>query len=131
VPLDADHGVISDAADLEARIIGALPDEVDTAVALVGRLLAHPLLAEARAAAARGACRREVPVTLTLDDEALLEGTIDLAFEHGGEWTIVDFKTDANVAATIGQYRMQVALYAAALARASSRPVRRSVILSV
>jgi ATP-dependent exoDNAse (exonuclease V) beta subunit len=129
VPLDAGPDVIRSVSAVEARIIGADPDEIETAVALVGRILAHPLLAEARAAETRGACRREVPVTLTIAEDALLEGTIDLAFEREGQWTIVDFKTDTDIASALDHYRMQVALYAAALARAS-QPVRRSIILS-
>ncbi len=129
VPLDSNADAVRSAAAVEARIIGADAEEIETAVALVERLLAHPLLAEAREAEARGACRREVPVTLTIADDALLEGTVDLAFERDGQWTIVDFKTDADVASALDTYRMQVALYAAALSRAS-QPVRRSIILS-
>jgi ATP-dependent exoDNAse (exonuclease V) beta subunit len=131
VPLDASEDVVKATAALEARIIGAPPEEVDTAVGLIAGVLGHPLLADARAAAARGACRREVPVTLTLSNERLLEGTIDLAFERGGAWTVVDFKTDADVAASIERYRMQVALYGEALTRALSQPLDRLVILNV
>ena len=54
----------------------------------------------ARAAEAAGQCRREVPVTLTLSDGRLLEGVVDLAYEHEGAWTVVDFKTDEDPCAS-------------------------------
>jgi ATP-dependent exoDNAse (exonuclease V) beta subunit len=74
----------------------------------------------AAAAAARGACRRETPVTLCLPDGTLLEGVVDLAFEEQGRWTIVDYKSDREIA-EIGEdrYRRQVALYAAAVSQAT------------
>ena len=90
---------------------------------VVERVLAHDLLARARSADERGACRRETPVTLTLDDGTLVEGIVDLAFEEDGVWTVVDYKTDRDIA-TAGeeQYRRQLALYAAAIERATGAP---------
>ena len=86
------------------------------------RARARPARARARAEA-RGACRRETPVTLTLDDGTLVEGVVDLAFEEDGVWTVVDYKTDREIA-TAGeeQYRRQLALYASAIARATGAP---------
>jgi ATP-dependent exoDNAse (exonuclease V) beta subunit len=86
-------------------------------------VLAHDLLARARAAGARGRCRRETPVTYTLPDGTLVEGVVDLAFEDGGRWVVVDYKTDRELAA-LGedQYRLQVALYASAIAQATGSP---------
>jgi ATP-dependent helicase/nuclease subunit A len=83
---------------------------------------AHPVLARARAAEARGACRRETPVTIVVDDGTLVEGVVDLAFEENQGWTIVDYKTDRELR-TIGeeQYRRQVQLYAWAIAQATGR----------
>ena len=77
----------------------------------------------ARAAEARGACRRETPVTCTLPDGTMIEGIVDLAFEEQDGWTVVDYKTDRELAA-IGEdrYRRQVALYASAIAQATGRP---------
>jgi ATP-dependent exoDNAse (exonuclease V) beta subunit len=50
----------------------------------------------------------------------LVEGVVDLAFEEGGRWTVVDYKTDRELAATgEEQYRRQVALYAQAVAQAT------------
>jgi ATP-dependent exoDNAse (exonuclease V) beta subunit len=83
------------------------------------------VLVRARAADARGACRRETPVTLTLPDGRLIEGIVDLAFEEGGEWTVVDYKTDREIAAAgEDRYRRQVALYASAIAQATGQPTR-------
>jgi ATP-dependent exoDNAse (exonuclease V) beta subunit len=111
-------------AAVEARGLGLAGEEAEAAAAVVERLHGHPLLARARAAEARGACRRETPVTCTLPDGTMIEGIVDLAFEEEGRgWTVVDYKTDRELA-TIGEdrYRRQVALYAAAIAQATGRP---------
>jgi ATP-dependent exoDNAse (exonuclease V) beta subunit len=95
-------------------------DDAAAAAEVVEQALTHDLLVRARRATDRGACRRETPVTLTLDDGTLVEGVVDLAFEENGEWTVVDYKTDREIA-TAGedQYRRQIALYATAIARAT------------
>ena len=101
-------------------------DEADAtaAASVVERVLAHELLGRARRAAARNACRRETPVTLTLDDGTLVEGVVDLAFEEDGVWTVVDYKTDREIAAEgDAQYRRQLTLYASAIERATGAPV--------
>ena len=91
--------------------------------AVVERLLTHDVLVRARAADARGACRRETPVTCTLPDGTMIEGVVDLAFEEAGEWTVVDYKTDREIAASgEDRYRRQVALYASAIAQATGQP---------
>jgi hypothetical protein len=120
VRLDARADEVHALAQLEGRIIGAPGEEVDAAASLVTRVLAHPLLHDARHADARGACRREVPVTLTLEGGPLLEGVVDLAFERDGVWTVVDFKTDEDPAAAIEAYRRQVGLYASAIGRVTT-----------
>jgi ATP-dependent helicase/nuclease subunit A len=90
---------------------------------VVERLLTHVVLARARDADARGACRRETPVTWTAPDGTLVEGIVDLAFEESGGWTVVDYKTDREIAASgEDRYRRQVALYASAIAQATGRP---------
>ena len=62
-------------------------------------------------------------MTFTLPDDTLVEGIVDLAFEENGTWTVVDYKTDRELAAAgEEQYRRQVALYAAAIARATGQP---------
>jgi ATP-dependent exoDNAse (exonuclease V) beta subunit len=59
-----------------------------------------------------------------------VEGVLDLAFRDGSEWTVVDFKTDVELAARRAAYEVQVALYARAVAAATGEPAR-AVLLSV
>jgi ATP-dependent helicase/nuclease subunit A len=56
-------------------------------------------------------------------DGALIEGVVDLAFEEAGEWIVVDYKTDREVAQSgEDRYRRQVAFYASAIAQATGQP---------
>ena len=122
-PLDADRPAINAVAEVHGRILSALPEEVAAAFDTVDRVLGHDLLARARRAAARGACRRESPVTLTLADGTIIEGIVDLAFEENGAWTVVDYKTDREIAASgEDRYRRQISLYASAIAEATGSP---------
>jgi ATP-dependent helicase/nuclease subunit A len=124
-PLDADRAVIEALADVHGRILSAPDEEVGAAVETVQQVIAHELLARARVAEARGRCRRETPVTLTLADGMLVEGVVDLAFEDDGAWIVVDYKTDREIAAGgEEQYRRQVALYASAVAQATGAPCK-------
>jgi ATP-dependent helicase/nuclease subunit A len=122
-PFDATEGARLELARLEARMLGLSEVEADAAASVVERLFAHELLARARVANTRGACRRETPVTCVLGDGAMVEGIVDLAFEEQGAWTVVDYKTDRELAA-VGEdrYRRQVALYASAIAQATGQP---------
>jgi ATP-dependent exoDNAse (exonuclease V) beta subunit len=105
------------------RVLGLSDEEASAAASVVERLLTHDVLARARDADARGACRRETPITWTGPDGTLVEGIVDLAFEESGEWTVVDYKTDREIAASgEDRYRRQVALYASAIAQATGRP---------
>jgi ATP-dependent exoDNAse (exonuclease V) beta subunit len=111
-------------AAAEARMLGLADQEAAAASAVVERLHAHELLVRARVAEARGACRRETPVACTMPDGTIVEGIVDLAFEEEARgWTVVDYKTDRELAA-IGEdrYRRQVALYTSAIAAATGRP---------
>jgi ATP-dependent exoDNAse (exonuclease V) beta subunit len=128
-PLDADVTMLHALATLEGRILGAPDHEMSAAAALAARVLAHPLLAAARTAERAGKCRREVPVTLTLSDGRLLEGVVDLAYEHEGAWRVVDFKTDDDPHGMLSVYSRQVGLYAAALARVTTAPPRGVVLV--
>jgi ATP-dependent helicase/nuclease subunit A len=112
-------------ARVEARVLGMSEAEAGEAAAVVERLFAHNLLVRARVADARGACRRETPITCTLRDGLVVEGIVDLAFEEQGVWTVVDYKTDRELA-SVGEdrYRRQVALYASAIAQATGQPAR-------
>ncbi len=139
VPLDAGRDAVRALAQLQARLAPPAEDAViapddDDAIGAVTdavvAALAHPLLSRAREAAGRGACRREWPLMLRLDDGRLVEGTLDLAFEEPAGWTVVDFKTDEPGEASLDVYRRQVALYCRALRAGSDRPVS-GVILQV
>jgi ATP-dependent helicase/nuclease subunit A len=124
VTLDATRAQVADGVGLQARILGAPAEEVEAATALVLAALAHPLMARARDAWRAGRCRRETPGACREPDGSLLEGALDLAFEDAEGWTVVDFKTDAELAGALGRYRRQVALYASVVARATGRNVK-------
>ncbi len=119
VPLDGPAA--EETAVLHGRLLGATDAEVAAAAAATAVALRHPLLDRARAALARGECRRETPVG-ALDGDTLIEGVVDLAFRESGRWTVVDFKTDRELDEMLDVYRRQVALYAALVARATGEP---------
>jgi ATP-dependent exoDNAse (exonuclease V) beta subunit len=121
-PFDVTREGLETLAAAEARVLGIKDDEARAAVVVAEGVLAHDLLRRARAADARGACRRETPITCLLADGLLIEGIVDLAFEENGLWTVVDYKTDREIAST-GEagYRRQVALYASAIAKATGQ----------
>jgi ATP-dependent helicase/nuclease subunit A len=121
-PFNASAGVLTELAEAEARLLGLSDEDAGTAASAVGRVLSADLLKRAAAAAARGACRRETSVTCALEDGRLVEGIVDLAFEEQGAWTIVDYKTDRELATEEDRYRRQVAFYASAIARATGAP---------
>ncbi len=122
MPFEATRADLNDIAALEARVLGMSADDALAAGAIAEGVLGHDLLARARRAAARGACRRETPVTLTLEDGTLVEGVVDLAFEEDGAWIVVDYKTDRELAVGDGPYRRQLAAYASAIAQATGAP---------
>jgi ATP-dependent exoDNAse (exonuclease V) beta subunit len=122
-PFDATRQALESFSAIEARMLGLSGEEAAAAAIEAERVLAHELLARARVADARGMCRRETPVTRTLPDGMLVEGVVDLAFEDGGAWIVVDYKTDREIAAGGEErYRRQVALYASAVAQATGAP---------
>jgi ATP-dependent helicase/nuclease subunit A len=124
VALDAPPAQIAEAVSLQARILGAPAEEIQAATALVGAALAHPLIGCARDAWRAGRCRRETPLACREPEGSLIEGVADLAFEDADGWTVVDFKTDAEIAAQLPLYRRQVALYASVVARATGKAAR-------
>ena len=128
-PFGSARAALDDLAAIEARVLGLGADEAAAAAAVVERLLSQDILVRARAADERGACRRETPVTWTLPDGTLIEGVVDLAFEEAGEWTVVDYKTDREIAASgEDRYRRQVALYASAIAQATGQPAHAVLV---
>jgi ATP-dependent exoDNAse (exonuclease V) beta subunit len=128
-PFEADREALERVARVEARVLSLDAGVAAAAAERASRVLRHPLMARAASAARRGACRREAPVTLRLPDATLLEGVADLAFEEGGQWTVVDYKSDREIAeAGEARYRRQVALYAAAVAQATGAPATAALL---
>ena len=128
VPVDAAASQVRDLATLHARVLGAPDNERDAASTAVERALQHRLLAEAREAQRAGrACRREAPISIVRDG-VLIDGQIDLAFDNGSGWTVVDFKTDAELGVSEADYRRQVALYADALTDITGRPASATIL---
>jgi len=119
------------AAELQGRLLGATPDEIGAAAATVSNALASPMLM--RAFAARE-CRRECGIVGTLADGTLVEGVADLAFldERAAPpcWTVIDFKTDADLLPRLDEYRAQLGLYMAAIGASTGIAVR-GVLLRV
>jgi ATP-dependent helicase/nuclease subunit A len=121
-PFDASNDQLRALAEVEGRLLG-IDDETAAAAALVvQRVFQHDLMIRARRADARGNCRRETPVTVTLEDGTTVEGIVDLAFEEDGRWQVVDYKTDRDLAARGEEhYRRQVAMYTAAVRKATGQ----------
>jgi ATP-dependent helicase/nuclease subunit A len=128
INLDADLATIRAAAVVQARFFDSTAEETGAAVVVVDTALRHPVMRRAAASATKERPRRETPVFLTLGDGTLAEGVVDLAFrdqdvEFNG-WTVVDFKTDHEFAASSARYLAQVGLYAEAVGAASRLPTR-------
>ena len=121
VPLDASEEVIRRTAEVQGRIVGSPAEEVVAAIGVVGTVLRHELMARARAAAR---LRRETPITWMQKDGTLIEGILDLAFDEGGETTVVDFKTDHELSAGEARYRAQLQKYVDAVSEATGRGVK-------
>jgi ATP-dependent helicase/nuclease subunit A len=121
-------------AVVQGRLIGATLEEVEGAKTAAVAALAHPLVVRAAKAAERGECRRETPVVMPLEDGAVLDGVIDLAFREempeGPVWLVVDFKTDSDVEAHGAAYETQVSLYVQAVEKATGERAL-GVLLSV
>jgi ATP-dependent helicase/nuclease subunit A len=119
-PFDAKPAEIRRIAEYVARLIGAEPADAQAAAVAVERALASPVMC---AAAAAERAHREYPILFNLDDGTLVEGIADLAFETRGNgrprWTIVDFKTDRDLAPYLDQYRAQLRLYVEGLRKAT------------
>ena len=130
VDLDAQGPAIAAAARVEGRLMGASADEIDAAAEATVAALAHPLLRRAADSARRGECRRETPVVLPGSGGEIIEGVVDLAFRDQRGWTVVDFKTDAEIGGKRARYETQVLLYVEAI-RAATGEGARGVLLSV
>jgi len=123
-------------ASSHARLLRSSDDEIDAAVESVRAALAHPLLARAAEAAARGELHREIPLALRLESGEIAEGVADLAIREidpqGGKalWIVVDFKTDRELAEHPARYETQLRIYARAIERATGETAR-AVLLRV
>jgi ATP-dependent exoDNAse (exonuclease V) beta subunit len=125
MPLDSgESSLIEPLASAHGRVLGASPEEIDSAVAIVHRVLQHPIFADAAKAAKDGRCYRETPVTLRMEAGGIVEGFVDLAFEASGRMVVVDFKTDRELEGALETYRRQVQIYAYAIATATGLPAR-------
>ena len=91
--------------------------------ALVESALAHRVLVRARDAWRARRCRCETPITSVEPDGSILEGVLDLAFENGDGWTVIDFKIQAEPGGSLARYRRQVTAYAEVVARLTNRRV--------
>jgi ATP-dependent helicase/nuclease subunit A len=134
VDLLSGEAQVEQVAVVEGRLLGAPVEEITASVRAVSAALRHPLLQRAAVCAHRGDCRRETPVLLPLPDGSVVEGVIDLAFREegpsGATWTVVDFKTDAEIEGRLAHYENQLRLYATAIGAATGEAAR-GVLLSV
>jgi len=125
------HETIRKWTEMNARILGAPTEEIESAIERVQTALRHPLLDRARASKRK---HREYPVMLRVtmegDGNRLMEGIIDLAFVEDDAWVVVDFKTDADVSAKGDLYQRQLQWYASALSRLTGLSAR-AYLLSV
>ncbi len=131
--IDLDAGAEATAAAINGRLVGATEEEIQAAIVTVGAALGHPILRRAAASAPKGGLRRETPVLLAIDDGRLVEGVVDLAFREDTSdfagWTVVDFKTDSELAEFSARYIAQVRLYADAVSVATGSPARGIVLV--
>jgi ATP-dependent exoDNAse (exonuclease V) beta subunit len=131
IDLGAGPQRIESAARSQGRLLGATADEIAAASASVVAAIRHPLLVRAKRASE---CRRESPISVRATDGSIIEGVLDLAFrelEIGSPiWTVVDFKTDVEIAGRREDYQRQVRIYADAVAAATGEKAR-GVLLSV
>jgi ATP-dependent exoDNAse (exonuclease V) beta subunit len=123
VPLDASPDAVRRLVEQQVRVLGATGEEADAASPLIAAVLRHDLFERARHAQRAGRLRRETPLAFLDDHDVMVEGVVDLAFEEHSGWTVVDFKTDQEIeTGQLQAYLRQVALYAAAIGRATGRP---------
>jgi len=112
-PFDSDLAALKRIAKFRGRILGATPVEIDAAAEAAARALSSAVIARAFAAGTN--CRREASIVMRLEDGTVVEGVADLAFqevENGSAvWTVVDFKTDADLESHLEAYRLQLGFY--------------------
>jgi ATP-dependent exoDNAse (exonuclease V) beta subunit len=124
IPISADEDVVRAVARTQARILLAAEEEAYAAVEVVTAALRHPLFDRVRAADSAGKCFRELPVLWRAADGALIEGTVDLAFDDETGTTVVDFKTGRELDADVERYKRQLTIYCRALGSLRGGTVR-------
>jgi len=125
VALDADAAAIADAARIQGRIAGATDEEISAARDAALAALAHPLIVRAKSASR---VERETALMIA-EPDAIVEGVVDLAFlEEGVGWTVVDFKTDVEIAPRLPGYVRQVDAYTRAIAEATGQPAKGAIL---
>jgi ATP-dependent helicase/nuclease subunit A len=128
-PFDASANEIGKIASSAAKMIGAPDDEVAAAVNAVKAALQSSLMRRAKAAPT---IVRECPLILRLEDGTAVEGIADLAFaentDDGAVWTVVDFKTDVEVAGRLDEYRAQIRFYVRAVRESTGRPAGGAIL---
>ena len=92
-------------------------------------LVARYAASEIGLAAAAGDARFEVPFAWDWDGIPV-HGQIDLLTRtRDGAWCVVDFKTDREISAEhLDRYRRQVAVYAAAIAKATGEAASATLV---
>jgi ATP-dependent helicase/nuclease subunit A len=102
----------------------SIPESGEKLEAMVRRCLGHPLMERVKRAKRSF---REVPFSVYLDG-SLVEGKIDLVFNEGNGWVIVDYKTDEVFGEALEQrfqsYREQGLWYARAVREAAGCEVK-------
>ena len=79
----------------------------------------------------RDAVHRELPIG-ALVEGAIVTGAVDLLYRDGGEWVVVDYKTDrdADESTLRERYSPQGAAYAVAIEAATGEVVREVVFVA-
>ncbi|HSY79223.1 MAG TPA: UvrD-helicase domain-containing protein, partial [Verrucomicrobiae bacterium] len=128
-PIDAAALQIGKIAESAAKMIGATEDEIAAATSAVGSALKSPLMLRAKAAQT---VMRECPLMIKLEDGTAVEGIADLVLaENAGDgavWTVVDFKTDVEVAPRLDEYRTQIRFYVRAVRESTGRPASGAIL---
>lgn len=133
------HTTMTRAISRHARYELVTPeDHADELIAVANRFLSTEWWSRASSAERQ---HREMPFVFRLDRDTTLTGSLDLAYEEAGRWTIVDYKASAlpgGVERSVAlrqfarRYEVQAAVYALALdALGTAGKVTRVVLYSL
>src|SRR5262249_46535149 len=82
IDLDANGDAMKASAELNGKLVGATEGEIQAAIRTVSAAYRHPILQRAAINTKKGELRRETPVMMRLEDGAVVEGAVDLAFRE-------------------------------------------------